>query len=111
MTVWRTRSVAEVPAVLLVNWAIFRINNGELHFVGVRPDKGTGRVSSAIAQLDVVQRIGVTRSGRVYALEGRPGLEVDARYVWDTWCRLNGVTVTTDVTRELLHSAGSHSER
>jgi len=77
---------------------------GELHFVGVRLDRGTGRVSSAIIEYDTVTHTGVTRSGRRYVLDGGPGADEDgeADYVWSAWCFLNQITAYRDVTNEIL---------
>ncbi|KGC43769.1 hypothetical protein [Burkholderia pseudomallei] len=107
MPLWQPRSVTDEPDVVLIRWAIYRINDNELHFVGTRADKNSGRVSSAIAQLDLERRVGATRSGRVYALKGGPGIDSDAQYVWNSWCRLNGVTTSTNVTIELLNGSGT----
>ncbi|KAA8769422.1 hypothetical protein [Burkholderia pseudomallei] len=107
MSLWQPRSVTDEPDVVLIRWAIYRINDNELHFVGTRADKNSGRVSSTIVQLDLERRVGTTRSGRVYALEGHPGIDSEARYVWNSWCRLNGVTASTNVTKELLNGSGT----
>jgi hypothetical protein len=107
MPLWQPRSVTDEPDVMLIRWEIYRINDDALHFVGTRADKGSGRVSSTIVQLDLERRIGVTRSGRVYVLQGRPGADADACYVWNSWCRLNGVIASTNVTKELLNVSGS----
>ncbi|GAB3630349.1 hypothetical protein PTE30175_03579 [Pandoraea terrae] len=102
MPIWRSRPVTEEPEIVLVRWAIYRIKDDELHFVGVRADESSGRVSSAIVRFDVARRVGVTRSGRVYSLTGRQGTDATARYVWDAWCQINGVTTSADVTSDVL---------
>lgn len=104
MSIWPSRPVDEVPEVTLANWRVMRTDAGELHLVGIRPDRGTGRVSSLVVELHIEARVGVTRSGRRYLLEGAPGAddEGDADYVWSGWCRVNRVTGYRDVTDELL---------
>lgn len=103
MSVWAARPVAEVPEIVLQAWRILETAAGDRHFVGFRPDRGTGRVSSAIASLDMHARVGITRSGRRYFLEGPPGAAVElGDYVWSTWCRVNRVPWYRDVTNELL---------
>lgn len=80
---------------------------GDMHFVGIRPDRATGRVSSVVVELDIDARVGVTRSGRRYVLEGPPGPddEGDADYVWSGWCQVNRIDAYRDVTEKVL--AGS----
>lgn len=103
MSIWRSRSVGEVPEVVLQAWRVLETGSGERHFVGFRPDRGTGRVSSAIAEIDMPNRIGITRSGRRYVLDGPPGAEVEeGDYVWTAWCQVNRVASYRDVTDELL---------
>lgn len=105
MAIWRTRSIVEVPEVTLVSWRIFETDKCELHFVGARSDRGTGRVSSAIVKFDTRTRVGITRSGRRYILEGAPGNDIDGGYVWAAWCHVNRVTNYRDVTDRMLESS------
>ncbi|GAC1527397.1 MAG: hypothetical protein NVS2B4_04720 [Ramlibacter sp.] len=50
-----------------------------------------GQVSMPIVRMDLKRRRALTRSGRVYHLAGRPGMNSDALYVWGLWKRTNGV--------------------
>lgn len=104
MSIWQSRPVEEVPEVVLVNWRVMETGDGGRHLVGIRPDRGTGRVSSVILELDMAARVGTTRSGRRYVLDGAPGPDEDgnADYVWAGWCQANHVTGYRDVTGELL---------
>lgn len=102
MAIWRTRSIEEVPEVTLVCWRVFETDKGELHFVGARSERGTGRVSSAIVKFDTSARAGVTRSGRRYVLQGAPGNDTDGGHVWAVWCQVNGVSSYRDVTDSIL---------
>jgi hypothetical protein len=102
MSIWQARRVADEPEIVLVEWRIMQTDTGERHFVGVRRDQGTGRVSSAIAEFDTHTRVGVTRSGRKYVLEGAPGADGNADYVWAAWCYINRVGTYRDVTDEML---------
>lgn len=54
-----------------------------------------------IVRLDLVRRRALTRSGRVYELSGRPGMNSDALYVWGLWKRTNRVLDGRDVTLEV----------
>lgn len=102
MVIWLARSIDDVPEVILMRWRIFETEEGERHFVGTRHDRGTGRVSSAIVNIDMSTRVGVTRSGRKYVLDGPPGTDVNGECTWAAWCHVNGVTRYRDVTDDLL---------
>jgi len=104
VSIWQSRPVDEVPEVVLSHWRVMRTDSGDLHLVGIRAERGTGRVSSAIVELDIDARVGMTRSGRRYVLDGAPGPDEDgdADYVWAGWCQVNRVSAFRDVTDELL---------
>lgn len=104
MSIWQARPVEEAPEIALVEWRVLETDAGERHFVGLRPTAGTGRVSSAIVEIDINARVGVTRSGRKYRLCGPPRQDElgDADYVWSAWCQVNRVTGYRDVTTEIL---------
>lgn len=101
MSIWKTTPVKEVPHLMLINWAIFELPNGDRHFAGYNTTEMEGRASSKIVQFDPKTRKGITNSGRVYELSGRPGLGGDGLYVWQSWCRINGVTDAKDVSSEI----------
>jgi hypothetical protein len=102
MPVWRTAPVSDEPEIALVQWTVFETDNGQRHLVGARQDGLGGRVSSAVVELNVAARTGVTRSGRKYLLVGAPGFHLDAAYVWDAWMRLNEVVSARNVTPDLF---------
>lgn len=106
MPLWTFGSVEQEPSVHLVSWKVVEIDAGTRHFVGADALDRTGRVSSAIVQLDLTAKRGVTRSGRVYKLVGEPGHTGDGNYVWTRWCEINGVRSFTDVTQEMLEAKG-----
>lgn len=103
MAIWAARPVADVPEVTLHDWRVMKTAAGDMHFVGFRPERGTARVSSAIVEIDMPNRIGITRSGRRYFLEGPPGAAVEqSDFVWSAWCQVNRVSSYCDVTNDLL---------
>lgn len=102
MGIWRASPVEEDPIVVLILWSIWRTERGEDHLVGIRPSSITGRVSSAIASICSHSRTVLTRSGRQYRLLGPRGRHEDATYVWNSWCVVNRVLETTDVTADLI---------
>lgn len=100
--IWATRPVKEQPHLILTSWSVRQLPDGDRHFVGYCETNREGRVSSKIRQFDPVRRRGVTSTGRVYELRGRPGHDSDAEYVWNRWARMNLIESYVDVSRELL---------
>ena len=103
MTVWRTNPVDEEPEIVLRNWSVREIHDGDRHFVGYHDAGFEGRVSSKILEFDSETMKGKTRSGRVYQLEGESGFHGDAEYVWEVWSSVNKVYASyKDVSEEIL---------
>jgi hypothetical protein len=108
MPIWSIESVSETPEVILDSWRVFDVpldgpdQPWTRHFVGDARGERQGQVSSAVEKFDVTTRCGVTRSGRIYQLAGRPGLGSDAQYVWNRWKRIAGVAEERDMTQEVL---------
>jgi hypothetical protein len=91
-------SITERPEIRLRAWCVTEVDDGTQHFIGYDVDCEEGRVSSAVQKFDRATRKGVTHSGRVYELLGRPGGNLDADYVWQIWKNVNRVTTELDVT-------------
>lgn len=85
--IWATRPVAEEPSITLTCWKIIETIEDEpsRHFVGYNGAGREGRVSSPIITFDPETMRGVTHTGRVYQLQGLPGLNMDAEYVLNRW--------------------------
>lgn len=90
-TIWATSPVEETPEIILGSWRVMQLDNGDRHFVGYNLTEHSGRASSKIVIFDPVTKQGVTASGRIYKLQGEPGWNADAFYVWGNWCRINRV--------------------
>jgi hypothetical protein len=100
MPIWATAPVTESPTLVLITWRILETDKVERHFVGYNLTDREGRVSTPIQQFDVATLTGRTRSGRIYQLRGRPGVDADAAHVWHAWCRANDVKRWADVTEK-----------
>lgn len=98
MPVWRTAPVSSQPELSLRSWRIFELLNGDRHLIGYCTENHEGRVSTAIRTFDASALHATTATGRVYALHGSPGADLDADYVWSRWARTNSVESWTDVT-------------
>lgn len=92
------------PFAVMTRWRLFQLRGPtgrrSRHLVGSAD--GEGRVCSALTNIDLVTLTAVSGSGRFYLLEGPPGHDPDAQYVWDAWTRFTGATHVRDITRALL---------
>lgn len=115
-TSWEVGSVDQEPDKTLDAWSVYEVPfDGPgmpptRHLAGFVRETCRGRVSMPIVRFDPERRRALTRSGRVYHLAGRPGLNSDALYVWGLWKRTNRVSdgrdVTQDVSDELSRAGG-----
>lgn len=101
--IWGVASVEDDPEVLLNSWQVYCVTNDSSldnsnHLVGYESRARQGRVSSAIKHFDPTTRTVITTSGRKYLLEGEPGFDSDANYVWGHWTHLNDIKVCTSAT-------------
>lgn len=99
--IWATHQVTEQPTLTLTQWQVLQLPNGERHFVGWAIQNREGRASSAIGVFDVASLRGITRSQRVYQLQGRSGCDDDADHVWRTWACINSQPEWVDVSGEV----------
>lgn len=103
MPIWKPPPVSRLSLIPLSRWRIFELTDGSRYFVGVDMFDQTGRVSSPIVAFNAVSLQGTTQTGRIYELVGKPGVALQADYVWIRWCELYEVTSYTDVTQLLLN--------
>jgi hypothetical protein len=101
MTVWKPAPVEEVPSVVLRDWKVIELPEGDRHFVGWDIAGWQGRVSSKIVQFDKELMRGVTQSGRCYQLLGASGKDPDADYTLNCWQKVNEAPEYKDVSNEL----------
>jgi hypothetical protein len=108
MAVWQIDSIQDRPEVTLRDWAVFEVPLNGLdqpwtrHFAGWSCEDRQGQVCSPVVAFDPQTGSCITKSGRVYRLRGRPGLNADAAYVWNRWKRSASVGEQRDVTREVF---------
>lgn len=107
MSVHRVPPVSAEPETVLSRYRIFELPSGTRHFCGYVARDREGRVSSEIVSWDPEARIGVTKRGRRYRLDGDPGFDSDAEYVWNAWKHVNSVTDFKDVTEDYAPAAGA----
>lgn len=112
--VWATYPVTEQPSLTLTQWQVLQLPNGERHFAGWAVQNREGRASSAIQIFDAASLRGISRSRRVYQLQGAPGCDDDAEHVWRTWARINCQPEWVDVSAAVWAThlnAGSIGDR
>ena len=100
-SVWKARPVTAQPSLTLVQWQVLQLPGGARHFSGWALENRDGRASSAIQTFDAASLRGITRSERVYQLQGPPGWHEDGDYVWRSWARINGQPEWVDVSAEV----------
>lgn len=103
-SIWKTPSVSEEPEIVLERWRVLEVENeqGQVqrHFVGYSTYGWEGRASTPIQEFNPAAGQGVTRSGRLYQLTGRPGYDPDGAWVWCHWSRANKLVNQRDVSEE-----------
>lgn len=87
-SIWKPLPITERPEIVLRNWKIFEVD-GKRYFYGYNVIDGEGRVSSSIEMFDKKTMKGITRSGRIYQLEGSTGYHGDAEHVLYMWLMIN----------------------
>lgn len=102
MPFWTPTTVDATPELAVCSWMLIRTETGHIHVVGFNLTEGEGRVSSPLVTFDPATRIGTTKSGRRYVLQGEPGMDPDARYTFAAWCEINQVMHWDDVSAEVL---------
>jgi hypothetical protein len=101
---WRIGPVEQEPNKTLDAWLVLEVpfdgptQPWTRHFVGFRLEGTKGQVSAPIEVFDPNSRRAVTRSGAVYELGPRSGLNADAVAVWGLWKRKFGILEERDVT-------------
>ena len=89
MSIWDVAKVEQEPSITLTQWQIKKCVDGN-YFSGWNI-AGEGRASTRIVTYDEEAKRGVTKSGRVYQLEGEAGLNKEAEYVWNRYAYINGL--------------------
>ena len=114
LNIWPIESVVDSPEIALRPWQVFEVQLPQKpgrtrQFVGYSLQAQAGQVSSAIERFDPKTMRGVTASGRVYQLLGRPGCNADAEHTWRWWKSICGITGEVDVTGSMDSSRGNES--
>lgn len=104
---WRIATIDQDPDKTLDAWMVLEVpldgpeRPWTRHLVGFRLEGTKGQVSSPVEVFDPVSRRALTRSGKVYELGERAGLNADAFAVWGQWKRRLGIREERDVTVEV----------
>lgn len=104
---WRIEPIPQAPTKTLDAWSVYEAPFDGLdapwtrHLTGFRVEGCKGQVSSPVEAFDPATGRALTRSGQVYELRGRPGLNADAFAMWGTWKHANRIADDLDVTDEV----------
>ena len=99
--------VAERSELTLVHWRAFDVPLYEgfpwtRHLVGWSREAQQGHVSSPICSFDPQSGEFQTLTGRILRLDGSPGLNDAAIFMWATWKAISGVLDDREVTHEVV---------
>ena len=104
---WLLACIDQEPAKTLDAWMVLEVpfdgaqQPWTRHLVGFRREGCKGQVSSPVEVFDPNSRRAMTRSGQVYELGPRPGVNADAFALWARWKHRNGIAHERDVTDEV----------
>lgn len=104
---WQIKPIDQEPTKTLDAWMVLEVpfdgpgRPWTRHLVGFRLQGIKGQVSAPVEVFDPASRRAITRSGTVYELGDRPGLNADAFAVWGQWKRRFGMREERDVTVEV----------
>lgn len=106
MAIWRPIPTAVQPSLTLTKWSVREVpniagNGVDRVLVGYCVENREGRTSRAIQSIDFKAMVCISESGRAYRLQGPPGDDPDAEYVFLSWCVINQVTEAVNVTDEV----------
>jgi hypothetical protein len=107
MSFWISTPFSQEPRIVLVRWRAWEVQVPNYdaptwHLVGYIAEEECAKVSSAVAFVHIDTEEVTTKTGRTYALNGPPGIDADAAYLWETWQRQHGVIVLREVTTDVL---------
>lgn len=116
MSIFRPTPTGSQPVTTLILWQAYDVPYSDpargtsRHFVGLALESGReGRASSPILEFDAALGQGKTASGRIYQLQGRPGMHPDADYVWQGWLKIHEAPSYVNVTDQVVTAmGGSH---
>ncbi|WP_333875759.1 hypothetical protein [Methylobacter sp.] len=102
MTIYAVDPPDEYPENI-IRWSVREVlccgsEERTRHLVGYIPLLRSGRASTSIQAFDRERMRISTSSGRVYQLEGQPGITSDAEYVWKYWKSANEANDEIDVS-------------
>ena len=101
---WPVPSPVVHAEAFLTSWKIVELPEGDWHFMGYETTYHEGRVTSKVVEFNPENMTGKTHSGRFYTLQGPPGHDGDAAYVWRQWARHNKVVSYKDISKEVYES-------
>lgn len=101
---WRIESIEQLPTKTLDAWSVCEVpfdgpdRPWTAHVFGFRREGCKGQASTPIVAIDPNSRRLRTRSGVVYELGPRSGLDSDGVYIWGIFKHRNGLLEQRDVT-------------
>jgi len=97
----------KVPKLILVRWRAWEVqvpnyDAPSWHLMGYLSEEHCAKISSALETVSAAGDEARTKTHRVYALTGQPGVDPAAARLWIEWQRKHRVAVLRDVTSDVL---------
>ena len=107
MSFWTPHQPTVHERVIMARWRVWEVqvplyDAPSWHVVGYLVEARQGKVSSALATVHATTDEVTTKTGKIYLLEGDPGIDGDASHVWEAWQREHDVQVLREVTTDVL---------
>ena len=100
----RVRASSEEPSSTLVRWRLAQVRHADgsvqRHLRGNM--NGEGRISTRVSAIDLETMHVTTATGRIYCLDGPPGDDLDAAYLYVLWLESCGRSELKDLSRSML---------
>ena len=107
MSFWTPHQPVVHERLRIARWRVWEVqvplyDGPSWHLVGYLVEVRRGKVSSALATVHDEPDEVTTKTGKTYLLDGAPGVDGDATFVWNLWRRQHGVRVLREVTTNVL---------
>ena len=107
MSFWTPHQATVYERIIIARWRAWEVqvpmyDAPSWHIVGYLVEARKGKVSSALASVLPSTEEVTTKTGKIYLLEGEPGVDSEASQLWAAWQLEHDVVVLREVTTDVL---------
>jgi hypothetical protein len=107
MSFWTPHQPIVYERLIVARWRAWEVqvplyDAPSWHIVGYLVESRQGKVSSALLSVLPNTEEVTTKTGKIYLLEGEPGVDGEASQLWSDWQRQHDVLVLREVTTDVL---------